>query len=457
MEKLKNEILSQIPAYQPECYEWHGLEEFEALVYEVDGYKVYGDAIQAALDRYQCVAIEKRECMYLQKPIIMRSGYRLKLDRYQHIANIPGTLSCMIRNEHITNGAEVPVLHEGFDTDLSVDGGIWDGGLQETDGEDKRLVTGLMPECKGALSIMIFINAENLVIKNAEFQNGGINYAVQLGNVRRFRISDLTFIRYGRDGVHINGPSSYGEVCDLYGEDMGDDVVALNAWDWDTSAITFGTIEKMYVHDNRTTNNELRLLPGRKLYGNTFVDCDVRDCILQRLSGVYTFKLYCQPNIFNAEIQGYHDVSGTVGNIYDVWFCDIDIDKNRNSGFHGLPVNGIFDVCADCRNLHFENIHVLSTYEDVEKRGMKFMSVGPLSAVWKNGSEDPEKWGEVFDPDAVCYVEDIYFKNISFEDCKATTREMLTKEITMSINPDYPNTTPRGGTGYGRLGRIYIA
>ena len=80
MEKLKNGILSQIPAYQPECYEWHGLEEFEALVYEMDGYKVYGDAIQAALDRYQCVAIEKRECMYLQKPIIMRSGYRLKLD-----------------------------------------------------------------------------------------------------------------------------------------------------------------------------------------------------------------------------------------------------------------------------------------------------------------------------------------------------------------------------------------
>ena len=456
MEALKAEIISQIPSYTPEDYKWHGIEEFAGLIYQKNGYTVCGDAIQAALDKYGCVKIDKRESMYLEKPLILRSGNRLKLDRYQHIANIPETLSCLIRNEHITNGADAPVFHENFDTDISVDGGIWDGGLKDTDGEDKRLVTGMQPECKGALSIMIFTNVEDLVIKNAEFKNGGINYAVQLGNISRFRISDLTFIRYGRDGVHINGPASYGEVCDLYGEDMGDDVVALNAWDWDTSAITFGTIEKMYVHDNRTTNNELRLLPGRKLYENCFVDCDIHSCVLQRLSGVYTFKLYCQPNIFNAEIAGYHDVSGAVGNIYDVWFRDIDIDKNRSSGFHDLPVNGIFDVCADCHNLHFENIRVLATYDDIEKHGMKFMSVGPLSAVWKNGSEDPADWGEVFDPNAICHVKDISFKNITFTDCKATTREMLTKEITMTVNPDYPRTLPRGGTGYGKLGNITI-
>lgn len=456
MEKLKEEIFLNVPPYVPQNFEWHGIEEFEMLIYEQDGYIVYGDAIQAALDKYQCVEITKRACMYLQKPIIMKSGYRLKLDRYQEIANIPGTLSCLIRNEHIVNGADVPAIHDQFDVDISIDGGIWNGGLKDTDGEDKRLVTGISPECKGALAIMIFSNVENLIIKNAEFKNGGINYAVELSNIARFRISDLTFIRYGRDGVHVNGPASYGEICDLYGEDMGDDIVALNAWDWDTSAITFGTIEKMYVHDNRTTNNELRLLPGRKIYEGSFVDCDIRDSILQRLSGVYTFKLYCQPNIFNAIIDGYHDVSGTVGNINNVWFQDIVVDKNKNNGFHGLPVNGIFDICANCNGLHFANIHVCSNYEDIEAQGMKFMSVGPLSAVWKNGSDNPEDWGEVFDPNAVCYVEDIYFKNISFDNCKATTREMLTKEITMAINSDYPNTTPRGGTGYGILGKIYV-
>ena len=152
MEALKAEILSQIPSYTPEDCRWYGIEEFKDLIYEKDGFTVCGDAIQAALDKYKCVEIAKRESMYLEKPIILRSGYRLKLDRYQPIANIPGTLSCLIRNEHITNGADAPVLHENFDTEISVDGGIWDGGLKDTDGEDKRLATGMQPECKGALS-----------------------------------------------------------------------------------------------------------------------------------------------------------------------------------------------------------------------------------------------------------------------------------------------------------------
>lgn len=457
MEKLKTEILSEIPSYVPEDYDWHDIEEFSALLYEKGGYTIYGDTIQAALNKYHCVEISSRENMYLEKPIIMKSGYRLKLGKNQRIANLPDLRTCLIRNEHVADAAFVPAVCENPDTDISVDGGIWDGGLNAGDGEDKRLGTGLIPEFKGALSIMIFVNLKNLVIQNAAFENGGINYAIQLSNLQRFRVSDLSFIRYGRDGVHLNGPASYGEICNLYGEDMGDDVVAVNAWDWDTSAISFGTIEKLYVHDNKTPNNELRLLPGRKLYEDCFVDCDIRQCIFERLSGVYTFKLYCQPNIFNVMVEGHHDVSGTVGNIYDIWFKDIEVDENKNSGFNGLPVNGIFDVCADCRNLHFENIHVCASYADVERRRMKFMSVGPLSAVWTNGSENPEDWGEVFDPDAVCAVEDVYFKNIRFEDRAATTRETLTKEITMTPNPDYPHTQPKGGTGYGKLGQIYIS
>lgn len=456
MENLKKEILSGIPSYDSGSIEWHGIDEFANLVYQKDGYTIYQDAIQAALDKYKCVSVDKRDTMYLEKPIIMKSGYRLKLDRYQHIANLPDLRTCLIRNQSIINAETKRAVHENYDTDISVEGGIWDGGLKPTDGEDKRLATGLVPEYKCALSIMIFVNIENLVIRNAEFLNGGVNYAVQLGSIRHFSISELTYIRYGRDGVHVNGPASYGEIFNLYGEDMGDDIVALNAWDWDTSAITFGTIEKVYVHDNKTTNNELRLLPGRKLYADDFVDCEIRDCILERLSGIYTFKLYCQPNIFNAEIEGYYDVSGDVGNIYNVWFKDIEVDENKANGFHGLPVNGIFDVCSNSHDLHFEDIRVLSAKEDVEKRGMKFMSVGPLSAVWKNGSENPDDWGKVFDPDAVCHVEDIYFKNITFTDGKATTREELTKEIKMQINTDYPNTTPRGGTGYGVLGKVYI-
>ena len=74
---------------------WHGIEEFETLLYEKNGYIIFGDAIQAALDKYRCVQISKRDSMYLEKPIIMKSGYRLKLDKEQHIANLPDLRTCM--------------------------------------------------------------------------------------------------------------------------------------------------------------------------------------------------------------------------------------------------------------------------------------------------------------------------------------------------------------------------
>ena len=44
--------LANIPSYTPECYDWHGIEEFENLLYVKNGYTVYGDAIQAALGEF---------------------------------------------------------------------------------------------------------------------------------------------------------------------------------------------------------------------------------------------------------------------------------------------------------------------------------------------------------------------------------------------------------------------
>lgn len=53
-------------------------------------------------------------------------------------------------------------------------------------------------------------------------------------------------------------------------------------------------------------------------------------------------------------------------------------------------------------------------------------------------------------------VENICFNNITFADGKATTCEELSNEINMEINPVYPNTSTRGGTGCGDLGKVYI-
>ena len=93
---------------------------------------------------------------------------------------------------------------------------------------------------------------------------------------------------------------------------------------------------------------------------------------------------------------------------------------------------------------------------ECDEKDVKFVSVGPLSAVWRNGSDNPDDWGEVFDPDAICHADDIYLKNITFAGVKIDDKEKLSRATKMTINEDYPNTVPKGGTGYGTLGKVYV-
>ena len=113
-------------------------------------------------------------------------------------------------------------------------------------------------------------------------------------------------------------------------------------------------------------------------------------------------------------------------------------------------------MCADCKRLYFENIFVKNTTAQCKALDLRLINVGPLSAVWKNGSENPDDWGEVFDPDAVCTVDDVWMKNIYFANTAVTDKTQLLRAVKMHINPDYPNTTPRGGTGYGVIKKVYI-
>lgn len=454
MEQLKKQILKEVPRLDMNSFQWTEFNIRSEKFEEKNGYRVYTEALQSALDRYHCVKIPAAgETVYIDRPLIMKSGYRLWVDCEQRISNLPGDCHCMIRNANIENGFYHSVEHKDPDTEIAVIGGIWDGACQK--GTGCRFEAGEGEVIEGAMSIMIFSNVEQLVVKDAQFYNGGSNYALQISNAKGFHVSGLTFIEYGRDGVHMNGPICYGEVCHLKGRDMGDDMVALNAWDWDVSAITFGTVEYLYVHDNESRNNELRLLPGRKMYEDHHVDCDIRKCILEGLSGIYTFKMYCQPNIRNAYDKSSHDVSGTVGNIYEVYFKNITVNEKKAAGFASLPVKSIFEVCADCHDIYFEDIRIAFAKNEFDKQDMCLMNVGPLSATWTRHSDDPQDWGEVFDPDAVCRIEDFYFKNVSFTDCQVEDAAELVREVHMTVNPDYPRTTPRGGNGYGVVGKIH--
>lgn len=91
MDNLKLTIKNNIPTYSRDIYSWNTIDEFMDLVGEKDGYKTYDKVIQAALDKYKCVKINKlSEVIHLSKPIIMKSGYHLWVDAEQEIKNVPG-------------------------------------------------------------------------------------------------------------------------------------------------------------------------------------------------------------------------------------------------------------------------------------------------------------------------------------------------------------------------------
>lgn len=447
MQALKEKILNSIE--HPVCSDSR---------HELSG-RVNSETIRRALEMYDNIAIPYLgEPIVLTEPIVLSSNKHLWVDRRQILMQAQESDTCLVRNEHLTDGAYSPADQSCRDKNISIEGGIWHIRTNQ------RCYTDKEHSVKGAIGALIFCGVEQISLKNMMICDAAVcgaagnsdsSYGIQISNCKNFVVEEIDFNDNHRDGVHVNGPAEFGYIRHIRGEKMGDDMVALNAWDWDISAISFGTISHVVVEDVAGSGNEFRLLPGQKLFENGAVlDCDIRNCVIENLSGIYTFKLYAQPNITNAET-GTHDVSGTVGRIENVFFKNISFAPATSAGFHGLPVKGLFEVCADCRQLYLEDIFVKNTVEDCTTLDLRLMNVGPLSAVWKNGSENPTDWGEVFDPNAVCTVDDIFMKNIFFAEKKITDLTLLTREVHMEINPDYPKTTPKGGTGHGTIKNVF--
>ncbi|MDY4976985.1 MAG: hypothetical protein SO147_08835 [Clostridia bacterium] len=436
-EQLKQKILTSI-APVDNGGEWHVMSG-----------EITRETIQQALELYQRVEIPNiGKPVVLDGPVVLSSNHHLKVAREQLMLQGEGVETCLVRNEHIQNGA-FHMPNGTRDRNISVQGGIWKTAL------GKRAYTDHEKSMRGAFGIIILCCVEQVSVTDLTVLDSS-SYGVQLSDCADFTVENLHFQQHHKDGVHINGPATRGVIRNLTGEKMGDDMVALNAWDWQTSAITFGTIDHLVVEHVQSNQNELRLLPGQKVFEDgTRVDCDIRDCVLEDISGIYTFKMYAQPNIANA-ISGIHDVSGTVGRIEHVFVRNISFVKVTPSGLNGLPVKSLFEICADCNDIVLEDIRVNNSLQECREMDVCLVNVGPLSAVWKNGSERPEDWGEVFDPDAVCRVDRLHLNRIQFAGERVTDPGHLVRTVTMKINPDYPKTTPRGGTGYGTVGEVTV-
>lgn len=432
----------------------HALFEADASAFE--GHPKPEELIEELLRVHRYVRIPALPTsIVLTRPIRIESDTHLSIDERVVLRMADGCGGCMLRNARVASGAERPISGDlPRDADIVVEGGQWveaSGGVGPNDEDPAMRSFGQKKLLTGAL---FFCHAERVTVRNVLIRRGSV-YGVLLSDCRDFLVEDVKFDHHGKDGIHVNGPALHGLIQRVEGQ-CADDFAALNAWDWETSAVSFGAIRDVTIRHMTCARNEIRILPGRKTYPDgTQVDCPVEDCAFSDISGVYCFKMYQQPNCHNLwrERPDFSDIPGLIRNVA---FSNIRLLAPVTDGLGEIRPNALFEMGADCENIRFEHIDLDFTTGLMREADMTVAAIGPKSSTWKRGNPDPAQWAELFQPDMICTADGIVFRDVRFADRRCVERSLLIRALHLSVNPDYPKTTPRGGTGYGIVREVRI-
>lgn len=401
--------------------------------------EIWNEAIQAALAQGNAVHLPKRDApYYLDGPIILKSGRHLVADAGAEIRLKPNTNTCMVRNEHLLGFAEGPVP-SGLQPDegIVITGGIWTAlgnGVKGANG-NVRGFSALRDPVPGTHGVILLQNVRKVIVSHLTVRRSQA-FAVHLGNVRDFLVEDITLDYHGRDGVHVNGPASNGIIRQVRGNSH-DDPVSICAWDWQNCAPSFGSVHDLVIEHIQGAPLELkstdaiRLLPGVKRFASgEILECPIRDVVLRDIADIREFKFYDQPNL---ELGRDIDASAAVGSLSHIEMQHLIFSRP-----------GVIKVAANVDGLKISDVRLAFD----PSPAFKLVEVGPMSATYRTKPADPASWVEVFSPDRDVRVNglslmDVHLNGLLVAD--AIPRFVSVRD--QHLNPDYPKSTPRGGTG----------
>lgn len=416
---------------------------------EVKG-EIWTEAIQAALDENPVVYIPAREKpYYLDGPLILHTGNTLAAEAKAEMRLRPGSNCCMVRNEKLAIEKEGPAeVSEDADRDIVIDGGIWttlattpgqsngnENGFGDRQGTIQSHGTILLNQVRG-------VRVGNLTIRQCR------PHGVQMSRCEEFVVEDIRFEEHRRDGVHINGPAHWGIIRRISGTTY-DDMVGLLPWDWKHTAIGFGTIDHVLVEEVEAPGPaSIRLLPGTKLYpSGQKAACDVADVVFRGIRGISEYKMYDQPNL---ELGRANDYADPIGNLYNVYFRQIEVRERT--------AEAPFQAALNADGLSIREVVLGFDPAEAGRPEYKLVQVGPKSMTIKFAENDPGQWVEVFSPDRDCMVKNFTLAEVRARyGAGAAGQEKILEPrglvavVTQKLNPDYPNSTPKGGTGRGVL------
>lgn len=403
--------------------------------------EVWTQAMQSSLDAQGSLHIPARaQPYYIDAPILLKSGQKLSADPTAEIRLKPGSNTCLVRNEHVAASHNNPVP-EGTqtDTDITVEGGIWTtlANATSSNGNERGRSEKEKPAF-GTHGVILLQNVRRVLVRNITIRQCR-PFGVHLANAREFTVQNITLQEQRRDGVHVNGPSSDGLISGVRG-DSHDDNVALNAWEWKHYAPSYGPIERIVIEDvtgapkEKHGTDSIRLLPGVKRFddGST-LDCFLNDITLRRITDIREFKIYAQPNL---ELGRDKDFSLGVGTVKNLHFEDLTFNRPGKIELHA--------------NTHGISLHNVRVNHHMTP-DWHLLRIGPLSMTYKGGpGTDSSRWVEIFSPDLDCTVRDVSASGVrSSGEGPELPIEKIVRVIEQKPNPDYPNTTPKGGTGKG--------
>ena len=411
------------------------LTDYAHLARESKCGKVWTEALRAALRENEIVEIPTgRETYYIDDTVVIPSNRRIEAWRAV-LCLTPECRVLMFRNEHVKDGAKAPIDSSDCDCNISISGGCFAESRTERAGYGASGRYSEREEFFGVSTCMLFNNIENLTLENVTFRNTA-GFAVQIGDAKNCIFENVWFQNCFADGLHINGCSENIVARHIYGE-VGDDLVALNAYDWQNSSVNFGTIKNVLCeHLNLSPLSRykaLRFEPGIYTYADaSTVDCSLENIIIKDVIGIKTFKMYLQTPPY--KIGGERE-SGSPGTIDNFFFENIRIDLTGPIDafpeyVKGDRVRGVFaafELGANIGSITFENVDFKHHSEEFPLSYL--VCIGPKSIV-SGGNE-------VFDPYVNSRAEKLIFKNITVNGEEPADIRPLLREIAFfNVNGD---------------------
>jgi len=416
-------------------------------------YKPNGDiwtqALQNALNEHEIVIIPKQDFAYLiDASVLIPSNRHIIAENGAVIRIAESSRLLMLRNEKTQDGTHSPILGER-NKNITIEGGLWQEWCPHRMGYGR---SGMYDEERsffGVSTCMLFNNIDNLTLKNMTFEHCG-GFAVQLGDISRVIIENIRFINCFADGIHVNGNARDIHIKDVRGE-VGDDLVALNMYDWQNSSVNFGPCENVICEDlelSKSSNYKaIRIEPGIYTYDDgSQVDCSLTNAIIRRVKGINTFKLYCQTPPYAL---GELPENGEVGSGDNIFFEDIKIDLDApidplDEYLNSHPIKGTFagfELGLNVKNIYFNNIN-LTLHRD--KYPLSYLlCIGPKSVRLENGTE-------IFDPYFTSVAQNVHLENITVNGERVTDISPYIKEITFNkLYDDIPSTA------YGKINNLF--